>query len=265
MTVGRVLYDNVFNKDGWDGITYTGAEVSGFEKEHAFDYYSFTDFRLASGSSSLSVDNSTGEAYGVDYIIIFHAKFSSGTFSFDLRDAGGAFVSSQSLDGSKNIEMFTFTEEAIANGDTLYVDFTASTALDITQIFLGKMLKLSVIDGTKEPGQWQGIAPPTLPGAVQPQNTFSVNGQFLGQSTRAQFREGDIEIENVAQSWVRSSWVPFQEHAVNKSWFYAWNYDDYPDEIVMCVTPNGQIQPAENTNPGGPYMSVSMPFVAIKE
>lgn len=267
MAVGRVLYDNIFKNGNWSSITYSGTVVSGFDLAHAYDWRDFTAFRVSSGSAqTIQITNSSGVDQTINTLFLFHANFSSAaTITVSLEAPNGTVVLGPlTLAPAGNFKWGEFPNTVINHGQVVELTISGLTVdLDIHQLMVGQVMKLALIDGTTEFGQWQGIAPPSLQGAVQPRNNMSVNGSFLGRNTRAQFRQGSIELTPVSPAWVRSTWDPFVNHAKTKTWAYAWDFDDYPDEIVFCATSDDGITPAENAGPRN-FMSVQMDFVAIR-
>jgi len=109
-------------------------------------------------------------------------------------------------------------------------------------------------------GQWSGISPTELNQGIVNGNTMSVNGSFLGRNRRRFEKKGNIKLENLSQSWVRSTWEPFSLAAAEHAFFYRWNPTEYPDDVSFAV---GEIRGPENTTAGN--MSVSMPIMYLTE
>jgi hypothetical protein len=92
------------------------------------------------------------------------------------------------------------------------------------------------------------------------ENVISVNGSILGRNLRRIVKSGNIELNYLTQSWVRSYWNPLAIHASTLAFFWRWNPVSYPKEIGFCVA--DKIEAPQNSSPP-PYMSVSMPLLYL--
>ncbi|GAG23597.1 unnamed protein product, partial [marine sediment metagenome] len=127
-----------------------------------------------------------------------------------------------------------------------------STQYEIKQIFVGPKMEM-------ERGQYVGVNPQTLTQGIIQTNNISENGSILGTNIKRVDVKSSIDLTYLTEAWVRSTWEAFAVHASKgRSFFYQWNPDEYPLEVVFCVA--SKINAPKNISPT-PLMSVSMPLV----
>lgn len=260
MTIGRILFDNQFRNPDNTGFSYSGAEVVGFEKENAIDWRDFSLFRIPIAAENLDITmgadteiDSFGwyTAPGENRIIALLVQYESAPAVFTTLS-----FSQSNLDGVLGLK--PFTPVTVLAGRILRVTTTAPIGgdQDIRQITVGKRLDFPI-------GQHRGIRPPNLRGTFVTSNVISVNGSFLGRDKVRADLQGDIELEFLQpQTFVRDLWVPFMEHAERFAFFYAWDLDGFPDEVVFAWARDTP-RPL-NTGPQN-KMSVSLPWSALAE
>ena len=107
-----------------------------------------------------------------------------------------------------------------------------------------------------EQGQFVSMTYPTLHGGVRVSNVQSVNGSLLSKSIKREERKGQLELDNLNSSWVRSTWEPFSAHATRFAFVYNPNSRDYTNEVAMA-TMEGELKSPKNTGRGD-RMSISM-------
>lgn len=231
MTIGRILFDNRFRDPSGGAFTYSAAEVVGFEKENAIDWRDFSLFRVAIGTSNLDIIHTTDQVIDT---LSWYVKQPTNVLAFDLQfESAPAFfttlASFSSVVGDPLIGMKTFNQVTVLTGRKLRIAFNAPLSVeDVRQITVGTRLDFPI-------GQHQGIAPPNLRGEFVTTNLIAVNGSFIGRDkVRADLR-GQIALEFVQpQTFVRDKWLALMEHAERFAFFYAWNLDDFPKEVVFA-------------------------------
>ncbi len=255
MTTGRILYDNAYRDDDAVGFAYSGAEVVGFEKENARDWKSFSLFRIEAGLTELDI--TTGGARDVDSFAWFIKK---PTNPFKMRlfyeSAPAVFTLLASFDSALDpvLGLKTFNKVTVEAARIVRIEFDDGiTEEDIRQLVVGERLDFPI-------GQHEGIRPPNLRGQFKTSNVVGVNGEFIGRDKVRADIQGDISLEFLDPTgFVRDKWLPVMEHAERYAFFYAWDFDTYPNEIVFAWS-------RENPRPlnSGPHgkMSVSLPFSA---
>lgn len=88
-----------------------------------------------------------------------------------------------------------------------------------------------------------GHSPITLSqkNVIRPQK--SENGQWLGRTVVRQGAQTNIAFKNLTASFIRNSFKPFMESAINYPFFFAWRPTSYPAEVAYCWTA-GDMQPS---------------------
>lgn len=85
------------------------------------------------------------------------------------------------------------------------------------------------------------VLPQGLPSGYRPSylnpvdtlsNTFSEGGQILGSQLMSSMAREDVTLDNIAPSWIRSNWPTVRDLMRTEGVFWAWNADDYPDELM---------------------------------
>ena len=255
MTIGRILFDSRFRDDGVV-LSYTETETEGFEAENSVDWRDFSLFRLDTGGvnaleATLAADGDV-DTFG------YYIKEASTDYALRLEyeSAPAVFTILALVDTSIDplIGMKTFEKVTVLSGRKLRVRFFNAAVEDIRQLTAGVRLDFPI-------GQHQGIAPPNLRGEFVQSNTIGVNGSFLGRDKVRADIQGEIELEFVQhQTFIRDQWLDVMEHAERFAFFYAWNLDDFPDEVVFAwarSTPR-----PTNTGPAT-KMAASLPWSAL--
>lgn len=81
-------------------------------------------------------------------------------------------------------------------------------------------------------GMPTGFAPAYLNPQDDMRNVFSEGGQILGSQLISSMAKEDVSIDTVEASWVRTNWPTVRDAMRTEGVFFAWNPDDYPDELV---------------------------------
>ncbi len=260
MTIGRILFENQFRNPDNTGFSYSGAEVSGFEKENAIDWRDFSLFRIATGIEELDITmdvDTVIDTFGW-YVPPLDANRTI-TLVLKYESAPAVFTSITDFISSSDdlLGMKSFDPVTVLAGRILRVETQAVLgAQNVRQITVGKRLDFPI-------GQHRGIRPPTLRGSFVTSNVIAVDGSFLGRDKVRADIQGDIELEFLQpQTFVRDLWVPFMEHAERFAFYYAWDLDGFPDEVVFAWardTPRPLNSGPQNK------MSVSLPWSALAE
>lgn len=92
-------------------------------------------------------------------------------------------------------------------------------------IFIGQIMHF-------ERGVFVGHAPAPYSKMDTVLNSESEGGQFLGRSMISEGAGTTIDLDHLSSDYLRSTWVPFQEHAVLRPFFFTWNPVWYPYEVI---------------------------------
>lgn len=257
MTIPRILYDTRFRDDGVV-LAYSEPEIEGFEKENAVDWRDYTSFRVSVGGSEF---DATLAADGDVDTFSWYIKKPENDYTFKLQyeSAPAVFTDLATVDTSIDpvIGMKTFPEVTVLAGRILRVEFIGlATEEDVRQLAAGIRLNAPI-------GQHQGVRPPNLRGDFVQSNMISVGGSFIGRDKVRQQITGTLELEFLQpQTFVRDQWLTLMEHAERFAFFYAWDLDDFPKEVVYAWA-QGTPRPL-NTGPND-KMSVSLPWGALAD
>lgn len=235
-TLGRVLYRTVFRTQAGTVLptTYSGTITSGFPVANAFDWRDWSLFRVSELVTTLTVVAT--EVRIIDtfgwYVVL--PDLAAGDYTMTLAwrvDNVSAWIDLVTIDLATNgllgIAQACCAEVPI--GGEVRVTFTipAGEHLDVRCLAAGQALEFPI-------GQHEGIAPPHLQGQFASSNNISVNGSFVGRDLIRKEIAGSIELEYLTPAWVRTFWSDFQTHTDRYSFFYAWDYDDRPGEVVFA-------------------------------
>lgn len=239
----RVLYQNNLAENA-SSVSYSGTEISGFEKENLTDYLDFSTFK-PQVSSTTTLDFTMSSDRSINCVGMFVKKVGSSGLNIVLQ-----YESSPSTyttigtfnDSDGNLTINAFSGVTVLGGRNIRFSITSdSTQYEIRQLFVGSILTL-------ERGQYAGVNPPTLKQGVVQSNSISVNGALIGSTVKREKVTTRIEQEFITESWERSSWELFTTHCTKgKGFFYQWNPTQYPNEVVYCMAQ--KVDAPENISP----------------
>ncbi len=258
MTIGRILYDNRYRTPAGGTFTYSGTETAGFEKENAIDWRDFSLFKPQTGLGTFfEITHATPEDIDT---FCWYVKEPTSTFTMTLQyeSAPAAFTTLATYNSANDpvIGMKTFNKVTVLAGRKIRIGISPLADSYIRQVATGLRLDFPI-------GQHQGIAPPNLRGSFVQSNVIGVNGSFIGRDKVRADIQGSIELEYLEpQTFVRDEWLAVMEHAERYPFWYAWNLDDYPDEVVWAAA--RETPRPTNTGPAD-KMRVTLPWAALAE
>lgn len=111
------------------------------------------------------------------------------------------------------------------NAEEVWIYVTGSTMPTIANVKAGLATVFPV-----------GIPPGFVPGALNPEDELSGTrtngGQILSAEViRSGFTES-VTLDRLEPSWVRSDWPVFRTAVRTEGVYFAWDIDDYPNEVV---------------------------------
>jgi hypothetical protein len=242
----RFLYNNVLR-----GITptWSGTSVSGSTYENALDWLDYSYFQANSGNLDFTMTANTD----IDTLSIYVANFTgTGSQSIVLQYESSpstftTLVTKTTTSGKLSFD--DFSGVTVSSGRKIRFVITVGTgALLIRQLVVGEAM-------TAERGQWASATPPTFYQGIKVTNSISQNGSILGRSIKRVEKQGQIKLDHLSASWVRSTWEPFAQHAARYAFIYQWNERDYPLETAFAIAQD--IKAPNHTNSG--LLSVDMP------
>jgi len=245
MIYPKFLWDNILR-----GITptFSGTTITGKEPSNATDWRDFSYFSADSGNLDYVISLDTS----IDSVCFYVANFTgtgSETIVLQYESSPSTFTTLATLNPSGGkLSLIEFTQVTVLAGRKIRFVVTVGTGtLLIRQLVVGAIMQA-------EQGQYKDVIDPILTQGVKITNTISTNGSLIGRSIKRLERSGNIKIQNLSASWVRTTWEPFVKHASRYPFIYAWNTRDYPNSISFSFA--SRIMPAQN-NGKGDRMDVS--------
>jgi len=200
-------------------------------KEFIYDYLT-SDAWMASSGGTQWIEVRPPGLEDVDYVGIAAHNLATARASFILqywRDGvwnnvdEDLFRYPAGMMDSNDPVLFMFSSIR-SNRFRLYIR-TSVIPVFIGVLFIGRIMKL-------ERGVYVGHAPAKYNRSDRILNSQSEGGQFIGRSTISEGGQTEIGLNHLTPGWVRSEWVPFQDHARMKPFFFSWMPDLYPNETI---------------------------------
>jgi hypothetical protein len=205
-------------------LTVSSAETDN-PKELLENYFTY-DAWQATGAGAQWVEIRTTNIESVDYI---------GIAAHNLATAGASFVT-QYWDGAAwqdahaqflpqfNSPLIYEFLPVVSNRFRFYI-INSTSPVYIGVLFIGRIMHL-------ERGVYVGHQVATYNRSDRILNSESEGGQFLGRSTISEGGQTNIDLKHLSPAWLRSDWVPFQDHARLKPFFFSWLPQLYPYEVI---------------------------------
>ena len=254
--LGRALADTRANDTGATSV-YSGTEIVGFEEINSHDWKDFTLFRVEENTTTLDITLAADADINTAHVWAKNISSITGAIRLYYESAPAVFTLLASFgtaleDGVPQWK--EFSRVTVLNGRKVRWEFivTGGTA-DIRQLTAGIQLMAPR-------GQRGGVKPPTLQSGIIVNNVIAVNGSIIDRSVRRLDRDYNINWDFVSEQFVRTEWEDFAVHMTTKACIYAWDYDNYPDEIVFASA-ESIIPPLNMDIPQ--FMAVSMPLKVL--
>lgn len=232
-------YDNLVTSSN----IAAGNSATGYPATNLANPATFLKWKAnTTGAQSLTI-TLTGNTQHIDYIAIAKHNFFTAGVDVTIRGNTGSglveIVPQFSL-GDDGAFIARFEADAYI---AISIDLSSgSVAAEAALLYCGTLL-------AAERNIYVGYAPMNLSRDSDAVAGFSENGNFLGRIEVNSSRSGQITLNNLTPSWVRSYLVPFLEEIKSRPFFFAWRPDTYPDEVVL----------AWQVDTNGPYPSNSLP------
>lgn len=247
-----LLYRNLANQDGAT-VALTNEDAD-FPEENGRDWFDYSLVAIADGAQTIDITLSA--AADVDSAAVYFAAGAAGTVDIYL-DTGGGFGASLAtftINDKPQLKRFASTALPIGGVIRFAINNTSGGVIYLRQFCAGEGL-------LAEQGQRGGLNPPVLNQGLVVTNNISVNGSMIGRDVRQLDRRSTIALEYLTEAWVRTYWEDFTTEAIRHAFFYAWDPDFHPDEVVMASaeTINGPVNMDTPVN----RMSVTMPIRSV--
>ncbi len=103
-----------------------------------------------------------------------------------------------------------------------------------------------------------------VPATMNEELAFTTNqsegGQFIGRSLVRKTNKSDLQLAWLTPRWVREHWQDFQVHARTLPFFFAWDTQDFPKEVIFGYADD---EPKPRLMSNRLYMEVSIPMRGI--
>lgn len=248
---GKIAYNNLMTASA---TTLTAdTEATGFEAVNLGNWNAYESWKpTAAGTQNFNIN--LGSLLDVDTFCVFGHNLSdySGTIKLQWSNDGATgwtdlFSAITPTDNTVIFKTFTSVNKRYFRIVTTQTGSAASIAV----VFLGEVMTL-------EKGFRVGHVPSGLFDDAMTIQNVSETAIPLGRSTIVQAGQFTIPQTLLTPSWVRSTWVPFIEHAKSFPFFFAWDLTNFADETVFAWT-NGKPHPgAKGKYSHSAYMSASL-------
>lgn len=213
------------------------------------------DFFKSDGSATVTIDVSFTSAVSLDTFCFFKTNLASVGASIELLyDNGGGYTSAVSVTPTDTKPvMKQFTE---VSSDTWRISITGATdVVSIGDLSISKAISPQL-------GVWSGFSPPHVGRDVKFTTNVSEGGLNLGRSKRVVGWKGSLNIEFESVATMRSTILPFLVSAEDAPFYFAWNFTDYPTEVIHAWTDGSAAKP-KHTHAG--LMSVNLRMEGLIE
>ena len=205
-------------------VTVSSAD-SDHPKELIYNYFTY-DAWMAGSAGSQWIEIQTSNIESVDYVGICSHNLATAQASFVLQYWDGMAWQDAMNDFLPAYDYpFMFEFLPVVSNRFRFLILHSAVPVFIGVLFIGQIMHF-------ERGLYVGHSPATYNRVDDILNSRSEGGQFLGRSTISEGGQTTIELNHLSPSWVRSTWVPFQDHARLKPYFFAWRPQDYPYEVI---------------------------------
>lgn len=208
----------------------TAEEMPGFEKENAFDWFTYTWWR---GVAPYNYIVTFEDIQTIDYF---------GLAAHNLNNEGYQ-ISVHYKAEVADPDWITFMNAVVPtnNAPVFYTAPPVSGKTFLIQIFKDGGIEPPYV-GVFSMGEVmelpEGIRPSFTPppAAVNDKifNAESATGQFLGRSVERFGYEIDIRQTLVDPAWILDNWLEVSQMLSTQPFFYSWNQEEYPDHAVYA-------------------------------
>jgi len=223
----RIGYQNLFETAG--AVVSATSEATGYPKENAFDWLPFDAWKAAAaGTVYLTVDLLAAKS--VDYF---------GLYAHDLHNNSGTVQLQWSTDNFAASINNIGTNHTPTDDRPIFESFTSQSArywrLKIVSTGSASAIGCASFGAMLDVGDAPqiGFIPPLSRGHKAIAST-SVDGTFIGRTVREHASDIRISFKYLTPAWIRSTWLPFHEHAKTKPFFVSWDEVNYSSEAAFC-------------------------------
>lgn len=225
----RFLYENIFAQAG----TLTAStEAAGFDAENVNSWRTYDAWKpTATGDSTLTWEGTSKAAncfgiFGYDDLVAaggsYHLEYWNGSAWQDVSPA-------VNVSPTTSPPRMHFFDQVFATKWRLTIN--SNPVSSVAVLALGMAFEM-------EHNLWQGFTPPNWARTAELTVNVSDRGTYLNSSVVQRGFETSANFEHVSPDFITATWLPFVRHAETKPFFFAWNYDEFPEHIAFAQARN---------------------------
>lgn len=256
------FYENLLAQSG-ASVTASNEDAD-FPVENAYDGFTNDYYKTgASGTTNITVTLTGNDS--ADYFAFYgtDAADNAGTIKLQYLDNSSPRTyqdcfSAYTVTSDDNVYIRQFDSQT---SDTWRVVITGSASTSWADISFGSTLQF-------ERGVYIGFTPPRFGRWNQLLNSESENGNFVGRSTVRSGIRTTFNFDNMTESWARTNWQPFVEHAELKPFYVLWDNDRYASEAAYVWSdgdiPTARIDSHRSTDGGSTWNGLMSASIDVK-
>jgi len=174
---------------------------------------------------------------------------SSVTASFSPQKINYVGIAAHNLRGanvSLELDGETIASFSPTGDQAIMILFEAKTATEIKLTISGVTAEIGVIYAGQVLAMdrpfYSGHTPVRLARTTVTRPRQSESGEFLSMTRRRRGFETSATWRHLPDDWYRENFDPFVEHVTTLPFFFAWNPDEHPDDVVYAWT-SDEIRP----------------------
>tara|TARA_R110002020_G_scaffold451901_1_gene666113 strand:- start:5813 stop:6574 length:762 start_codon:yes stop_codon:yes gene_type:complete len=219
----RVLYDNEFINAT---SVVASTETPGFEGANVYDWKTNTSWIPTATGSTLTATFSSPVT--ADSLAIYKHTLGTTSCTIDLEYFSGSWLTAVSISPSDDTAvMETFTAQSSTQWRILLTYAGDDPRIAIAAF--GQFMEF-------ERGLALGYASPYLSSVPDILNAVTKGGNLIGRTQLSPKNQTTMSVNNMTDSFVRDTWLPFATHIQQYPFFMLWLKRDYPDEAAYCWT-----------------------------
>jgi len=196
-----------------------------------------------------------GSATVCDYVAFFSRDLTSNAIPVRFQSSNDGFAWTTVVDWfipTNGAVMKSFAPVA-ALFYRIQFDMTSALA-SVNDIKLGEVTMV-------ESGLPIGSTTPKKARKVTFETNVSNTSNFLGRSVQYVGWQMEARYELLSNSFIDEHWLPFIKHAEVAPFYWAWNYEDSPNEVEYCWVDKNEIPSPRTQTPI--HWQVSLPLTGV--
>lgn len=210
----RIGYDNALFSASWSA----SSQETDFPPEALGNAMTVRRWKATSSTSSVSANFSPQQ---INYVGIAAHNLRGASVTLEV---GGESVATFSPTGDQAIMVLFESRSA----SSIELSISGVTA-EIGVLYAGNVLVM-------ERPFYSGHTPVRLARTTVTRPRQSESGEYLSMTRRRRGFETSASWRHLPDDWYRENFDPFVEHATTLPFFFAWNPEEHPDDVVYAWT-----------------------------